>query len=218
MQGESKQKKTQLARDVHVGFAHSCYRASLWALVVVDLSRAPGPSRLSEDGLATGHCLPHPPLPPLSVEAFPQMPGNSLPIEKTPLAFPPRVASCKPDRAMGGHRLWRKRERKEHFLKTRLFYFPLGLHQLPTWHMNLFFPYTALRKAPYGRSSGPRAGFHPAYSDFLPGWGLQNDPPFRRPVEEERQEQRRHTELEPPAGSCSGSLRVAMPSSSLLHR
>lgn len=80
------------------------------------------------------------------------------------------------------------REQKEHFLKTRLFYFPLGLHQLPTWHMNLFFPYTALRKAPYGRSSGPRAGFHPAHSDFLPGWGLQNDPPFRRPVEEEKQE------------------------------
>lgn len=112
--------------------------------------------------------------------AFPLMPREfpHLPIERTPPALPPHVASCTPD--MGGHGLWRTIGSKKSVLKHVSVISLLGLHQHPTWHMNLFFPYMALRKAPYGRSSGPWAGFHPAHSDFLPGSGLPNDPPFRR--------------------------------------
>ena len=157
MQGERK----LAARDVHVGFAHSCYQASLQDLLVVELLSAPGPLHLPEDRLAIVHCLPLPQLPhPLPVGLFHKMLGEflflRLPIEKTPPLCPPRVESHKPDRELWEvTALEKDREQETERFKTCLCYFPSWPPSSPHLAYELVLPFYGSEKSTIWQFIGP---------------------------------------------------------------
>lgn len=144
------------AKDIHLGFAHSCSRASLWAPVAIELGRAPGPLRLSEDGLATVRSLPLPPHCPASPWGFStDAPGIPPSPYRKDAPSPPSPCGVLHTRHGRPRALENDREQKECF-KTRLCYFP----------------------------SWPPSASHLAYELVLPLYGSEKSTiwPFIRPT------------------------------------